>query len=198
MNGIFIALLTDNDIIYPPKINLIVKSDQGSDMEIGNHDSRAVANRLIKMGMKERKYFTPLQIMKLVYYCHAWMLGANDKKLLSHKIVAWKYGPVISELYGETRQYGRSKIKKPLGYKEFNFEFDEEFSKEEEELIDQVFKAYSTRSGIELSSMTHEVGTPWHSTWHMNNDINSEIPDTLIKAHYAKKFSEYSEEREPS
>ncbi len=164
-------------------------------MELANHDSRAVANKLIKKGMKEKKYFTPLQIMKLVYYCHAWMLGINGEKLLSHKIMAWKYGPVISELYGETRRFGRSKIKKPLGYKEFNYEFDEDFSEEEEDLIDQVYKAYSGRSGIELSSMTHEIGTPWHYTWHKNNDINSEISDDLVKKHYAKKFSEYSEER---
>jgi uncharacterized phage-associated protein len=164
-------------------------------MSEANHDSRAVANKLIRKGIKEKKYFTPLQLMKLVYYCHAWMLGIHGKKLLGHKIMAWKYGPVISELYGETRRFGRSKIKKNLGYEEFEYEFDEEFTDEEDHLINQVYEAYSNRNGIELSSMTHQEGTPWHTTWHKSYfDNRSIISDDLMQEYYARRYQELSKE----
>ena len=156
----------------------------------GTHDSRAVANEIIKMGIKDRRYFTPLQLMKLVYYCHAWMLGIHEKGMISHKVKAWKYGPVITELYGETRRYGGSKIKSALGYKEFDYEFEETFTKDESDLIYHVYDHYSEWTGRQLSSMTHMAGTPWHKIRSSTGDQNKEIPNEMIQEYYGRKFRE--------
>ena len=39
------------------------------------HDSRAIANQLIRRAHEAGRDITPMQTIKLVYYCHAWMLG---------------------------------------------------------------------------------------------------------------------------
>ena len=38
-----------------------------------------------------------MQVLKLVYYCHAWMLGLYGRPLIRQPIEAWRYGPVVPE-----------------------------------------------------------------------------------------------------
>ena len=39
------------------------------------HDARNVANEFIRRASESGDQFTHLQVQKLVYYAHAWMLG---------------------------------------------------------------------------------------------------------------------------
>ena len=121
-----------------------------------------------------------MQIIKLVYICHGWMLGLYRRSLIEQSVEAWRYGPVISKLYQGLRKYGGSRVTKEIPAKDGNFD---EF---EDDLIEQVFSKYSSLSGIALSRLTHAVGTPWHTIWHMVGQ-NSIIPNDLIEEHYAQK-----------
>ena len=40
-----------------------------------SHDARSIANRLIDAGCAAGKPLTPLQIIKLVYFCHVMLAG---------------------------------------------------------------------------------------------------------------------------
>ena len=40
-----------------------------------------------------------MKLQKLIYYCQAWSLVWDDKKLFPEKIEAWISGPVIRDLY---------------------------------------------------------------------------------------------------
>ena len=46
------------------------------------HDARAVANSLIEKSQEEGNLLTPLQIIKLVYFCHGWMLALYKRPLI--------------------------------------------------------------------------------------------------------------------
>ena len=74
------------------------------------HDARDVANEIIERGAESHRAFTHLQIQKLVYYCHGWMLGVYGEPMLTQDVSAWDHGPVIAELYHELKQYGREPV----------------------------------------------------------------------------------------
>ena len=56
------------------------------------HDARDIANEIIRRGEDQGWLFTHLQVQKLVYYCHAWMLGVHGRPLATQEVTAWRYG----------------------------------------------------------------------------------------------------------
>ena len=141
------------------------------------HDARVVANSLIGIGMEEQAPLTPLQVMKLVYISHGWMLGLYKRPLFRQSVLAWLYGPVVSDVYKELRKYRANGIDEKMEVQ------DAEFNEYEDDLIKQVYAKYSHLSGIRLSQLTHATGTPWHEIWH-GLGRNSIIPNDLIREHY--------------
>ncbi len=144
------------------------------------HDSRAVANVLIKEASDKNNPLTPMQIIKLVYICHGWMLGLYGRPLIKQPVEAWRYGPVIGNLYQGLKKYGSSHVTAAIPAR------DGDFDEFEADLTEQVRNKYSHLSGIALSRLTHAVGTPWYTTYHMEGQ-NSIIPDDLIEEHYMQK-----------
>ena len=63
------------------------------------HDGRAVANALITKGVEAGSPLTPLQIGKLSYIAHGWMLGLYGRCLFRQAVLAWLYGPVVRDIY---------------------------------------------------------------------------------------------------
>ena len=142
------------------------------------HDAMALANRLID---QSEHPLTPMQIIKLVYICHGWMLGLYKRPLIRQPVEAWRYGPVVSDVYQGFKRYGGEHIREPTG-----FNAEEEFDEYEEDLYRQVVEKYGDLSGIALSSITHATGTPWHIVWHRNGQ-NAVIPNDLIQEYYTQK-----------
>ena len=77
------------------------------------HDARNVANSLISLAHDAPRKITPMQAMKLVYFCHAWMLALLHKPLIEQPVEAWRYGPVVPEVYRSLRRYGGEPIPRP-------------------------------------------------------------------------------------
>lgn len=149
------------------------------------HTALQVANKIIAKGNELGKQYTPMQLIKLTYIAHGWMLGLFDRSLFEDKVEAWKFGPVIPELYHSIKSYRNSPITAPIpDVANSNFEQDEL------RVIDYVLKAYEQFDGVDLSQITHAKGTPWDQTyphgegsWH-----NFTIPNTLIQNHYKKLY----------
>ena len=53
---------------------------------------------------------TNMQIQKMVYIAHGYMLGAYGRPLISENVEAWKWGPVIPSLYRRFKKYGSDLI----------------------------------------------------------------------------------------
>lgn len=64
-------------------------------------------------------------------------------------------------------------------------EFPCGFEASEISTMRQVFKGYGRRSGISLSSLTHEPGTPWSSTVKQSG-IGAVISNDLIEDYYRR------------
>ncbi len=155
------------------------------------HDARSIANELIRRAHRDGIPITPLQVIKLTYFCHAWMLALYNRPLLEQPVEAWLYGPVVPELYRSLRRYGGEPITRPIDLSVAGVE-ERTYDEFEQDLIDQVWEKYGHFSGMQLSAMAHAPGSPWEQIWEFYNQ-NAVIPDPLIENYYAQNVNVASE-----
>jgi len=122
----------------------------------------ALANFFIQKSKDENVVLDPLKLQKLLYYAYGWYLAIKDKQLFAEKIGAWRYGPVIQNIYREFASFGSNQIT------DFGTEFNgNQFiapsvqDAEVSEFLKQIWDTHKGLSGIELSNATHESGAPW-------------------------------------
>lgn len=143
-----------------------------------------VADAILKIAKRKGRQLTPLQLMKLVYIAHGWSLGLGRGDLFSDRIEAWKYGPVIPDLYQMTKHFGRDAIP-------FSKIDDGQMpvDADDERFLTEIVDQYGHLSGTALSALTHKSGTPWDQVY-MDGVFNIEIPDRLIQDHYKKLWDD--------
>lgn len=156
-------------------------------------DPKAIANFFVRCAADERKQLTPLQAIKLVFIAHGWYLGLTEKPLVSEPPQAWKYGPVFPSLYQEFRGYGDGPITSPATTftADYSLEIVPPPSRSEQEplckFLEQVYAQYGKFSGTQLSTLTHQEGSPWYKAWHElggKHKKNFPIPQDLITEYY--------------
>lgn len=119
---------------------------------------------------------TLLKLIKMVYIAHGWMLGIFDRPLVKERILAWKYGPAIPELYSAIKHYRNQPIDIVENAKLIEIDSDEKT------IIDSVFEAYNRYDGLRLSAMTHRPETPWDQIYKKYGSYA--IPNNLIGEYY--------------
>ncbi len=159
-------------------------------MEMTNfiEDPLSVANYLIQKAQNEGIELTPMKLLKLVYIAHGWHLGLKDSPLIRETVQAWKYGPVIQSVYNAFRSYSSNNITS------FHYDqFLENYTLHNQDncaFLDKIWDVYKNYDGLQLSTLTHQQGTPWDQVWNHKNgkhQVGAYIPDDLIKAYYQKK-----------
>jgi len=144
-----------------------------------SHDAKVIANRFIELAEESRNPLTTMQLLKLVYIAHGWMLGIYSRPLISDRIEAWKYGPVIPELYHELKSYRDQFVTKKITCKNIDVDLDEQ----EKLVVSEIYNIYGKYSGIELSSLTHKKGTPWQKAY-IEGVNHLAISNDIIEQHY--------------
>lgn len=139
-----------------------------------------VAEYILKLAKDHNSPLTPMQVLKLVYISHGWQLGLYGRPLVNESIEAWQYGPVIPSVYHRFKKFGSRFID------EFPASLPSGFDHSETSTMDQVFDGYGKRSGISLSSLTHEPGTPWSITVEQSG-IGAIISNDLIEDYYRRR-----------
>ena len=144
-----------------------------------------VSERLLHQAAGIGRVLTPMQVIKLVYISHGWMLGLLDQPLIGEPVEAWRYGPVVRSVYRKYRKYRGDPIA------EQGAPHGDRLARQQQHLIDQVFQRYGEYSGIQLSRLTHQPETPWAIAWRSGMSI---IPDELIRVHYRRRAVELNAE----
>lgn len=145
------------------------------------HSSTTVANKIIEIARGRGNLLTPMQLIKLVYIAHGWMLGLYSRPLTRDRIEAWKFGPVIPNLYHSVKHFRDQPISNQL-----NQPPGDELDPIEADLVGQVCEIYCKFDGVSLSNMTHQAGTPWAQVY-VDGISNIPIPNDLIERHYREK-----------
>lgn len=113
-----------------------------------------VAREFFRLAKAEsHEDLTAKKLQKLVYYAQAHSLYARGRQMFREQVKAWEEGPVVPELFHETKGYRKI----PFSHERLNEAA--ELSEGDRELIHSVWERYKHLSGDELGERTH--GTAW-------------------------------------
>ncbi len=146
----------------------------------------AVANEFLDLAEQEGKEITNLKLVKLMYIAQGLSLAFYNEPLFYSDIEAWRYGPVIPEIYHEFKHFKDMPItEKSVDLDGSDWDtiytpkLEEENKKKVVQLTWQWYKEYSAG---QLVDFTHAKGTPWRLTY--VPEENRVIPEELIKKYY--------------
>ncbi|HMI66331.1 MAG TPA: type II toxin-antitoxin system antitoxin SocA domain-containing protein [Cyclobacteriaceae bacterium] len=148
-----------------------------------------ISNYFIQKSLEDGGELTPMKMVKLIYISHGWYLALNDAEpLLPEAVVAWKYGPVVQTVYHAFKKYGSERIT--------SIEFDANgqvlsiINEQTRLFLNKMWDVYKGYTGLQLSTLTHQPGTPWDIVWNQEGGKakqNAVIPNNLIYDFYRKK-----------
>lgn len=172
-----LTFMSRHGVTYHVAAGWYHRSRREEDAVAFGHDPKNVAEYMLWSGRQDGDPLTPMQVLKLVYIAHGWNLGLTGRPLINEDVEAWKYGPVVPSVYHEFKRFGGAFItdcptQQPQG-----------FLPVEISIMHQVWKGYGKRSGVSLSSLTHQPGTPWDITIKRLGQ-GAVIPNDLIEEHY--------------
>ena len=121
-----------------------------------------------------------IKLQKLVYISYGWYWAILQKILFKDKIQAWKYGPVIPEVWREFKNQSPN-IEDPSGRSSGSLDQDTE------KVLILVYKAYINQGSVGMVVITHAHGTPWSMVY--DDARNKEIPEEMIWRYYEVLYS---------
>lgn len=140
----------------------------------------AIGREFVELAEKNGGTLTPLQLIKLVFLAHGWMLAIHDRILIDEPVEAWRYGPVIPSLYQEIKHFKDGPVSKKALERNFK-----PLDEKELDIISQTYDIYGKFSGTQLSTLTHEPGSPWEIA--IKKRVNV-IDDDHIRQYYKKEL----------
>jgi uncharacterized phage-associated protein len=123
------------------------------------YSAATIANYFIDRADSDGKTIDQMKIQKLVYYAHGWYLAMTSEPLIDEQVEAWRFGPVVPSLYRALKHCGNQPVKQAIQPAEPNvLPFDVQ------SFLDRIWNLYSHLTGIQLSNLTHQNGSPWSRT----------------------------------
>ena len=165
------------------------------------YSSKAIANEFIVIARDENVGdISQMKVQKLVYYAHAWFLAFFEQPLLADEIQAWRFGPVIPDLYHEFKEFGNepiSRLARELSVSQDGLQLVESriptTDQQANWIVREVWRVYGRATPIQLSNLTHEQGSPWHlvaSQYSSELPHGITIPNELIRQVFVRKQAE--------
>lgn len=107
---------------------------------------------------------TNLEIQKLLYIAQVFSLGLRDKSLFNNDIEAWKYGPVIPDVYHRFKFCASDPIPPVM----FDGLAEHSCSEEDTQFVESIAEATKSLRDWQLVGLTHRNGTAWDKVFHSN------------------------------
>lgn len=152
------------------------------------YDARSVANYFLDRAGKSQLVLTPMSLLKILYFSHAWHLAKYGSSLVGQPFEAWKHGPVNRVVYDQVKRAGKAGIEFRLTkiniYEGRPTVASYSFPPETRRFLDNVFDYYSKFTAFTLSDLTHEADSPWDRIWSESEEKavpGMIIPDELIR-----------------
>jgi uncharacterized phage-associated protein len=142
-------------------------------------DARQIANWFIERATQDGKPISIMSLLKLTYIAHGWNLEMRNAPLFENRVEAWRYGPVIPDVYHAFRSQGINPTKPVEAFASPTEAADVDF-------LDQIYNIYGSLPAFRLSELTHVPGGPWETASKLGGSY-AEIPNDMILGHYVQK-----------
>ena len=148
-----------------------------------------VSNYFTNKAIEDNKPFTIMEALKFTYIAQGFHLSLEDKPFFEEDVYAWKYGPVIKQVYDILKDKSNSNIIDQLQKLSIS-----KFNDMQKNILSVVFNKYRHLNGWGLSKLTHQQGTPWYETFYnKNKNENVKIIDKkIIQTHFKKIVTQAS------
>lgn len=127
--------------------------------------AQAVCNTILQQAFKDNIPVTPMKLQKLLYFVYRDYLKTTGHELFSEKFEAWPYGPVLPSIYDEFRSFHGNPITKFAKNADGSASIISNTASGALGIvysIARVWNTYKDKTGIELSSITHQRGSAWY------------------------------------
>lgn len=162
---------------------IIVVTENLNNKEV-KYSAMDIANWFLNYNYQLREFededtddISNLKLQKLLYYADGCYLAIFDKQLFPEKIMAWKHGPVVEDVYYKFKNNGSS------GISDFSHE-NIEIDYDTRGLLEEVYDVFGKYSAWGLREMTHKE-TPWKET-KQSCEIDRNVIKDYFKEHYVK------------
>lgn len=134
-------------------------------------DVKDIARFIVQHYIDSSNPTTNMKLQKMLYFAWIEFFKKTNKPLFENKIYAWKFGPVVPEVYNEYRIFAG-----------INISFTESpknIPRDVAVFLRGFADKYKDRTASGLVSRTHSLGGPWERVY--KPDVkNTEIPFDLI------------------
>lgn len=138
--------------------------------------------------LSKHKRLDTMKLQKLVYYSQSWHAVRAGVPLFTEPIKAWTDGPVVGLLWHPFRGCRYVSIDDVSHWK------TSALSTEQRAVVDAVLEKYATRSGAELSDLTHQE-EPWLAARASRRRGGTDkISVDSLRSYYARVLVEHPEE----
>lgn len=141
-----------------------------------------------------------MKLQKLLFYGHGWYLANNDCPLFDDDFEAWPWGPVLRDIYFQTKDFGRKPINNYIpritvdtskGKLEARFDTPKLENTEVRDFLKMIWDVHKRYSGIQLSNSTHAAGEPWTIIKErLGVENKPTIPTDVIAEVFKKKLAD--------
>jgi uncharacterized phage-associated protein len=155
-----------------------------------------VAKWFILKGIEENNPLTPMKVLKLTYIAQGIHLAFFNESLFAEGCQAWRYGPVISSIYQQTKAYKREPIKENIFS---NYEGIDNDDHETLSILKNIWETFKDWDGLKLSAWTHREGSAWDIAYNKEegkNYIGYDIGADLLRTEFSKLLKDAPVKRE--
>jgi uncharacterized phage-associated protein len=150
------------------------------------YNASLIALKFVMLGIESENPITQMKLQKMLFIAQGIHLVLNDRKpLFEEPIQAWKYGPVVPQIYKQYKFYGSQPILDTELLTMFNGELPkiDDINPAATKAIDLTWKLTKDISASKLSSWTHNPNSPWSKIFEQStNDLV--IPNELIASYF--------------
>ncbi len=130
--------------------------------------------KVAKVFCERRKWrATNLEIQKLLYIAQVFSLGLRDKPLFKNMIEAWRYGPVVRDVYDKFKMYGSMPIQ-PIMFADMT---EHKCTDEDREFVEGIAEATKDLRDWQLVGLTHRDGTAWKKRYNQFTPTSNVITE---------------------
>jgi uncharacterized phage-associated protein len=157
-----------------------------------SYSANLIAYAFVNKAIQDGNPITQMKLQKMLYFAQGVHLVLNDKSpLFKEHFQAWKYGPVIPDIYQAYKFYGSQPITDTFFVTLWNSEDFEaginDLDEKARHTINLTWENTKEIDAIKLSNWTHSPDSPW-SKYYKNNVPDLIIPNEDIYNYFTKFF----------